>query len=585
MKKEIGIGIQSFEEIIKGNCFYVDKTLFIKEWWESRDSVTLINRPRRFGKTLNMSMLHSFFSVDYKDRGDLFEGLAIWKEEKYRKLQGTYPVIYLSFANIKEKSFAMTRKKICQLIAKLYEKNAFLLDSGLLGEIDVRYFRRISEEMDDSDASLSLYQLSDFLGRYYGKKAIILLDEYDTPMQEAYINGFWDELVYFTRNLFNSTFKTNPYMERGIMTGITRISKESIFSDLNNLEVITTTSNQYTTAFGFTEDEVFAALEEYGYKDRKEEVKHWYDGFIFGKQKDIYNPWSILNFLKKGVTDTYWANTSGNGLAGKLIREGSMEIKSIFGDLLKGNTISCTIDEQIVYDQLDDNEDAVFSLLVASGYLKVLSHEEKRAAGQEPVYRLALTNEEVRDMFQVMVRGWFKGTKAQYNGFMKALLQGDVRGMNHYMNHVALKTFSYFDTGKNPSYEEPERFPSGKATTSSFEEQNSCACFYHGFVLGLIVDLEPDYIITSNRESGFGRYDVVIEPRNPEKGDAIILEFKVYDSEEENDLKETVQSALLQIEEKQYEAGLLARGIPKEKIQKYGFAFQGKKVLIGRTEN
>ena len=465
MKKEIGIGIQSFEKIIKGNYFYVDKTSFIKEWWKSGDDVTIINRPRRFGKTLNMNMLHSFFSIENKGRGDLFEGLSIWNDEKYRELQGSYPVIFLSFARIKEKEYEKTKTKICEVLRDEYIRYSYVRNSEILTDADRETFDRVlSRDIEETDATSALYQLSNFLHRYYDKKVIILLDEYDTPMQEAYVNGFWDELVSFTRSLFNSTFKTNPYMERGIMTGITRISKESIFSDLNNLEVITTTSNQYAAAFGFTEDEVFSALEEYGYADSKEEVKRWYDGFIFGRQKDIYNPWSILNFLKKGVTDTYWANTSENGLAGRLIREGSMEIKSIFEDLLRGNTISCTIDEQIVYDQLDDNEDAVFGLLVASGYLKVLSHEEKRAAGQEPVYRLALTNEEVKDMFQLMVRGWFKGTKAQYNGFIKTLLRGDVRGMNHYMNHVALKTFSCFDTGKNPSYEEPERF-------------------YHGFVL------------------------------------------------------------------------------------------------------
>ena len=564
MARTIGIGVQSFEKIRERNYFYIDKTDFIREWWESGDDVTLINRPRRFGKTLNMSMLEMFFSVDYADRGDLFEGLSIWEKEEYRNIQGTYPVISLSFANVKENMYETTRKKICQLLTKQYNKHSFLLDSGLLGQNDIDYFKRVSEDMDDSDASLALYQLSDYLYRYYGKRVIILLDEYDTPMQEAYVDGYWDELAAFTRNLFNSTFKTNPWLERGIMTGITRVSKESIFSDLNNLKVVTTTSNEYATAFGFTENEVFDALEEFGLSDEKMKVKYWYDGFIFGDYKDIYNPWSILNLLDTRQFTTYWANTSTNSLVGKLIREGSRRVKECFEALLKGESIFSPIDEQIVYNQLDDNEDAIWSLLLASGYLKVLSHESEGDVElwEEADYELTLTNYEVERMFKKMVRGWFAEVKGDYNDFVKSLLSNDIKAMNAYMNRVALSTFSYFDTGKRPSLDQPERF-------------------YHGFVLGLIVDLQDRYIITSNRESGLGRYDVMLEPKKPQEDDAIILEFKVYDEEDEADLKATVKSALVQIEEKQYAAQLIARGIPKERIRSYGFAFEGKKVLIG----
>ena len=564
MARTVAIGLQSFETIRQKNVFYVDKTSFIKEWWESEDAVTLITRPRRFGKTLNLSMVEQFFSVEYEKRGELFEGLSVWNDEKYRNIQGSYPVISLSFANVKETNYINTRKKICQLIANIYSKYSFLLNCDFLSEIDIRYFKRVSEDMDDSDASLALYQLSDFLYRYYGQKVIILLDEYDTPMQEAYVNGFWDELVAFTRNLFNATFKTKPWLERAIMTGITRISKESIFSDLNNLKVVTTTSDEYATSFGFSEEEVFDALKECGYANQKQQVKNWYDGFVFGKHKDMYNPWSILNFLDTGKFTTYWANTSSNSLVGKLLQEGSRKVKESFEVLLRGETIRTPIEEQIVYNQLSGNEEGIWSLLLASGYLKVIDYDDMEYLnhGEEQMYEVSLTNYEVQRMFEGMVRGWFKDTKADYNDFIQALLIGDIKAMNVYMNRVALSTFSYFDTGRNPSGEEPERF-------------------YHGFVLGLLIELQNRYIITSNRESGFGRYDVVIEPKEPKNQDAYILEFKVHDAYDEKTLQDTVDTALNQIRRKQYAAGLIARGIEKEHIHSYGFAFEGKKVLIG----
>ena len=564
MARTVSIGCQDFETIRSNDYLYIDKTQFIKEWWEQGDSVTLITRPRRFGKTLAMSMVEKFFSINYADYGYLFEGLPLWEEEKYRALQGSYPVISLSFAKAKENSFLNSRKKICQIITDLYNQYDFLPDSGKLNDNEKYFFRKVSAEMEDYVATDSLNALSGYLKKYYGKKVIILLDEYDTPMQEAYVNGYWDELAGFTRSLFNATFKTNPHLERAIMTGITRISKESIFSDLNNLSVVTSTSDMYAESFGFTEDEVYTALKEYGIEQQMPEVKRWYDGFSFGSRRDIYNPWSILNYLKTEKFAPYWTNTSSNSLVSKLIREGSGKIKEAFEFLLKDESIRTTIDEQIVYDLLDQDEQAVWSLLLASGYLTVKNFETYTTEFGEwkQEYELKLTNFEVKIMFRNMFRKWFSSTDSDYNDFIKALLHDDMDAMNHYMNKVSLATFSYFDTGKGPLGNEPERF-------------------YHGFVLGLIVELTDKYIITSNRESGFGRYDIVMNPRRPEN-DAIIIEFKVQHSSEKN-LADTVQKALEQIEERNYQSALLSRGIPEERIRKYGFAFCGKKVLIGNS--
>ena len=579
MKRQISIGNEGFENLREKKCFYIDKTSFIKQWWESDDISTLITRPRRFGKTLNMDMLRCFFSNHYKDRGDLFEGLSIWKDEKYRKLQGTYPVIFLSFAEVKENNCKAAIQKIKNILADLYMQYAFLKEN--FSETDSIRYQRITYDMDNVTAQDALKNLASILNSYYGQKVIILLDEYDTPMQEAYMGGYWDEFTSFIRSLFNSTFKTNPYLERAIMTGITRVSKdmsypcqgydlcphqrassfESIFSDLNNLNVVTTTSEQYATCFGFTETEVFQALDDFGLSPEQQMVKQWYDGFIFGSQKDIYNPWSITNFLKHRKLRPYWASTSSNQLVSRLIRTASSRIKEQMEELLLGNEISVTFDEQIVFHQLDQNENAIWSLLMAAGYLKP-EDLEYRGLLLQPWYHLKITNLETTAMFSEMFTGWFQGNHSSYNDFIRALLQGSIKQMNLYMNDVALDTFSTFDTGSRPSARtQPERF-------------------YHGFVLGLLVDLREEYLLKSNRESGFGRYDVMLIPKDRTRP-AIVMEFKVFDGDEEQDLKDTVQAALKQIEEKQYDTELLALGFPKDHIRHYGFAFEGKKVLIG----
>ncbi len=561
MKPIISLGNQSFEKLRENHSFYVDKTALIQEWWENQDDVTLVTRPRRFGKTLSLNMMDCFFSNQYAGRGDLFEGLSVWEQEKYRQLQGTYPVISLSFASIKESNYANARRKICQLLSDAYTAHNFLLAGDTLSPSEKDTFRRKTIDMDDVDATLALHQLSLYLSRYHGKKVIILLDEYDTPLQEAYVGGYWEQIVQFIRSLFNATFKTNPYLERALLTGITRVSKESIFSDLNNLTVVTTTSEKYCTRFGFTEKEVFDALEAFGMPEEKAQVKAWYDGFTFGSQRDIYNPWSITGFLEERLYKPYWANTSSNSLVSHLIRQGRPDVKMTMEDLLDGRTLTTEIDEEVVFDQLQGDRDAIWSLLLASGYLRVEGQRFDQETGIW-TYTLKLTNREVAVMFRRMIKGWFAGGDVPYNEFLKALLMGDLKAMNRYMNQVALETFSSFDSGRKPS------------------DKTNPEHFYHGFVLGLMAEFIGRYRITSNRESGFGRYDVMLEPLKD--GDpAFVLEFKVHDPEDEASLADTVQAALEQIEEKAYDTGLTARGISRDRIHHYRFAFEGKKVLIG----
>ncbi len=573
MNRTISIGNQSFEKIRTGDSFYIDKTLLIKEWWEGRDDVTLVTRPRRFGKTLNLSMLECFFSTTYAGRGDLFRGLSIWEQEEYQALQGSYPVIFLSLAGVKAGHLRGAKDGIIKAVANVYDAHSYLKDSLVLTEQERWNFDAFQnysvdpspkKEIADSVVTASLQTLSIYLERYHKKKVLILLDEYDTPLQEAYVSGYWKELVAFVREFFNLTFKENKKLERGILTGITRISKESVFSDLNNLEVITSTSEKYCTMFGFTEDEVRVSLEQFGLGHMLERVRYWYDGFRFGSETHIYNPWSITKYLDAGRFDTYWANTSSGSLVSKLVREGDADMKVQMEDLLGGNAIETNIDEEIVFQQLEDSNEAVWSLLLASGYLKTV-HVSEADDEHVPVYRLALTNLEVKKEFCRMIQGWFKKPSARYNDFIKALLANDVDYMNQYMNQMTSAVFSFFDSGNRPSGQtEPERF-------------------FHGFVLGLIADAKIDYIITSNRESGLGRYDVIMEPRD--KGNsAYIFEFKVKAPESETELEDTVRNALKQIKDKAYMEMLIQRGIPEDRIQCYGFAFEGKRVLIGKEE-
>ena len=561
MARTVAVGAQDFSKIREYGSFLVDKTVFIKDWWESQDDVTLITRPRRFGKTLNMDMLDCFFSTGYANRSDLFEGLKIWEYEEYRNLQGTYPVISLSFSEIKNKNYKDMVGNLAYLFGNLYEKYQKTIENSKeLSCFEKEKFNRVLVSLESEQNELiiqtAVKTLSNLLSAHYQKKVIILLDEYDTPLQEAYTGGFWDEMVSFMRIFFNSTFKSNKYMQRAVMTGITRVSKESLFSDMNNLELCTLSSVKYQEYFGFTEQEVFDSMDEFGYTN-KDEVKYWYDGFTIGEKRDIYNPWSIINFLDKGKLKSYWSNTSSNGLVSRLIREGNRKLKTDFENLLGGGTVQKEIDEEMVFNQLESSRDAVWSLLAMSGYLRINSVNEG-------VYELQIVNHEVMLMFRKLIKDWFMESEDNYSDFISAMLCCDIQTMNEYMNLLTVSMISSFDSSKNANdFLAPEKF-------------------YHGFVLGLLVELREKYSVKSNRESGIGRYDVMLIPKDKMKDRAFIIEFKVVNRNRgEKSLEDALKNALKQIEENRYEQNLTDMNVPKENIVKYGFAFEGKKVLIG----
>lgn len=556
MARTVSIGAQHFADIRDNDYFLVDKTDFIRQWWGEGDQVTLICRPRRFGKTLSMSMLECFFSQAYAGRDDLFDGLTVWNDPAMRREQGKWPVISLSFSGVKAPTFQQAVFQLRYLIAQAYRSQAQFVDTSSLSDAERDLFAGRALAVSEEMLPFSLQRLCELV-QSDGRRVIVLLDEYDTPMQEAWVSGYWGDMVALVRSIFNNTFKTNPYLERAVLTGITRVSRESVFSDLNNLEVVTTTSQKYASCFGFTEAEVFASMDEMGLDDRNG-VKRWYDGFFFGGVTDIYNPWSITKYLDTGRLGPYWVNTSSNSLASKVIREGDAGIKVDFEELMRGGTTSQKIDEQVVFGELGSRPGAVWSLLLANGYLRVVSSEHAEDGGR---MRLALTNLEVREAFDSLVRGWFEPVSTQYNGFVRSLLDDDVESMNRYMNDVALVTFSSFDVGISPSSAAPERF-------------------YHGFVLGLLVELRDTYRVRSNRESGYGRYDIMLEPLRPGL-DGMVIEFKVLDSlAGEATLADTVAAAHAQIEDRRYADELRISGTCKS-VRCYGFAFQGKHVLIG----
>lgn len=566
LPRVISIGTQDFGVLRRNDYFYVDKTRFLREWWLGASAVTLITRPSRFGKTLMLSTARDFFSNSRSDQASLFSGLDVWKSSEMRLAAGRYPVVSLSFASVKSPKFSLFQNAVIRLISDVWQNFAVLSDSprltsdekrlcsmyaGWKAEFLTSLSARPTDEVLADAATAGIRDLCRLLYKHYGCKAVVLLDEYDTPLQEAWLNHYWDEAVPFVRQFMNATFKDNEYLERGLLTGITRVSKESIFSDLNNIDVITPLSERYADAFGFTEPEVVQAMREFGLNNLSD-VKSWYDGFSFGRCSDIYNPWSITNYLSLRKFDAYWANTSSNALAGSLIRTADSDLKTDFEALLRGASVVTELADAISFRSLSDNPSAIWSLLLSAGYIKVLR------TLPDQTYEISLTNDEIRRTFKSLIREWFVSDRKAYDGFLKALINHDLDFMNEYLSRLTMSCFSYFDVGSGES----ERF-------------------YHGFILGLVSSLEDRFIISSNRESGFGRYDLILEPRDRTIDDAFILEFKVRRRTAEPTLADTVKAALHQIRERCYGADLIERGIAETRIHRLGIAFDGKSVLIG----
>ena len=564
MARTISIGAQGFEDIRANGYFYVDKTGFVRDWWRAGDSVTLVCRPRRFGKTLNLDTVRCFLSRDFAGRGEeLFGGLGVWDDPAMRELQGTVPVVAMSFAKVKGETLAETLDGLRRVIRSAVRAHDYLRGSAALTGDDRAFLSRVSDDMPASVAADAVNQLCSMLRRHWGVAPVVLLDEYDAPMECAWTHGYWDGASGFMRQLMNATFKSNPAMGRGLITGVTRVSRESIFSDLNNLEVVTASSRKYRSAFGFTQAEVDAALEEYGLGETSADVRDWYDGFTFGGEDHIYNPWSVCKYLEnRGTLACYWANTSSNGLVSSVVRSADRRFKADFEELMRGGTVKKLIDEQVVFGELGRRLNAAWALLLAAGYVSAPGPVPRNL--EDTPRTLRLTNLEVRKTFDRVAQGWFDDASEDYGDFADALLAGDARMATRCLREVTLACMSHFDGARRPAESEPERF-------------------YHGLVLGLLARLRGRWTVESNRESGWGRYDVALVPVDGASGSdpAVIMEFKVFDSDDEATLRDTVARAKAQIEEKSYISGIVERGIAVSRIRTYGIAFRGKEVLVG----
>ena len=552
--KKIALGNSDFKTLIDDNRYFVDKSLLIKEVLDDSAQILLIPRPRRFGKTLNLSMIRYFVERCDEDRRYLFNNLLIEKEEDIMKKQGLYPTIYLTFKDEKHDNFQDFQVKLSFFVSEIYKKHYYLYKT-LSFEVDKDYFNKIiNRRGTKAELEMALKNLCKYLYEYHGQKAIVLIDEYDTPIQHSYFSGIYDETVAFMRNFLSNTLKDNIYLEKAVLTGILRVARESIFSGLNNLEVYSILKDGYSDKFGFTEDEIDKMLRDFDAVGEREEFKKWYNGYIFGDTV-IYNPWSTLSYLKdiKKEFMPYWVNTSENKIIKTILAKGSEGLKKSFEELLRGNTIETTIDENIIMADVEANENNIWSFLLLSGYLKVVG---KRRENNRIYYSLAIPNIEVRFMYEKMIEDWANESyiAAEYSEMLKALINFDYEVFEEIFIEYVERSLSYFDV----SGEEPERV-------------------YHSFVLGMLVALSNTHYVLSNKESGYGRYDVMVIPKDISKP-GIIIEFKKARRTNKKSIYQLIEEGKKQIEDKKYETELLSRGITN--IKKLVIVFKGKEVSV-----
>lgn len=553
------VGSENFQDFCGPDRLYVDKTKFIEQWWESGEKVTLITRPRRFGKSLMFSTIEQFFSPLFATKLSNFDKLYIMSRPGYADIAGTYPVMHFKLSSIKTGKVEDLKREIAFIIDEALREYRFILECEGIDDATLRKYEKCLDKdicFNYEHALEAMHIFSETVYKAYGHGPIILIDEYDTPIQEAYLKDSWDEMADYYRSFLNAALKSNPYLERGLLTGVTYMAKESFFSDMNNIYINTVTSDKYSDAFGFTEEEVFNIIDCHDNYE-KDKVKEYYDGFTFGHTNNIYNPWSIICYLNERIFKAYWVMSGGTRLISKAILRADKEVMDDLMRLMNYETIHKTFDQTVTLRGLGTNERAIWSLLLCSGCL----------TASNPVYDLndlecdlRITNKETWCAYANIVEDIMGSGLSYNNKFCKYLVQGDLDNMNDYINAIVIEMISSFDVGVHRSDKAPERF-------------------YHGFVLGMLVELRNEYLIESNRESGLGRYDVMMIPKK-DGLDGIIIEFKVRNDKKESSLEETGVNALVQIKEKKYEQQLISAGIKAENIRKYGFAFEGKEVLI-----